>query len=57
MRLIQLIALTILISACSAKPQPPDVHIECALVAVEGLSPYLYCKDIVTGKQIGRAHV
>ncbi len=44
MRLILLIA-TLILSACGAKPQPPRVDRECALVAVEGLAPYLYCKD------------
>lgn len=45
MRLISLITLLTVLSACSAKPQPPQVSAECLLIAVDGLAPYLYCKD------------
>lgn len=45
MRLISLLAFLITLSSCSAKPQPPNIEAECLLVAVEGLAPFLYCKD------------
>jgi len=45
MRLLSLLILLLVLSSCSAKPQPPHVSAECLLIAVDGLAPYLYCKD------------